>query len=217
MRMAAAIYDMDKTVTRRPTYLRWLIFWSWRVAPWRLLLLPAVAVAGSAYAAGLASRDRLKEISQRLLMGDRVPRADVERIAAAFAEREVPRELMPGAMTQLAADRAAGLDIVMATASFDFYARAIAARLGIDHVVATRSVWDGDRLRARIEGMNCYGPAKLAMIEAALPGAAIARAYSDHVSDAPLLERAAVAVAVSPSAALRVLADRRNWATVNWH
>ena len=43
-----AIYDMDKTITRRPTWTRFLIHYAQRQAPWRLGLLP---VAG-ALAAG---------------------------------------------------------------------------------------------------------------------------------------------------------------------
>ena len=119
-------------------------------------------------ALGLVRRETVKTVAQRLLMGPRAGRAAVARIAAAFAVREAVRS---GALAQIAADRADGLTIVMATASFDFYARAIAARLGIEHVVATRSVWAGDWLRPGIDGDNCYGAAKLAMLDAAFPGA----------------------------------------------
>ena len=36
-----AIYDMDRTVTKRPTYTPFLLHCAIRRAPWRLLLLPA--------------------------------------------------------------------------------------------------------------------------------------------------------------------------------
>ena len=35
-----AIYDMDRTVTRRATYTPFLLHCAMRRAPWRLLLLP---------------------------------------------------------------------------------------------------------------------------------------------------------------------------------
>ena len=35
-----AIYDMDRTVTRRATYTPFLLHCAVRRAPWRLLLLP---------------------------------------------------------------------------------------------------------------------------------------------------------------------------------
>ena len=46
--------------------------------------------------------------------------------------------------------------------------------------------------------------------------AAPLRFYSDHVSDAPMFERAAEPVAVSPSPALRRLATERGWPIRDW-
>lgn len=214
--MTRVIYDMDKTITRAPTYTRWLVYWALREAPWRLGLLPLAGIAGIGFRLGLLSRGRLKEIAQHLLMGDGAPRDRVEARAASFAATVAARGLMPGAVAQLAADRADGHEIVIATASHAFYARAIAAALGIDQVVATRSVWDGDRLRARIAGDNCYDAAKAAMVAVAFPGERFVRAYSDHVSDAALFALADEPVAVTPSAALRRLAAVRGWRVVDW-
>ena len=211
--MPAAVYDMDLTITQAPTYTRWLVYWAAREAPWRLALLPLAGVAGVAYRLGLVSRARLKEVAQRLLMGDAAPREAVAAHAVAFAARVA---LRPGALAQIAADRAAGLDIVIATASFAFYAEAIGARLGITTVIATGSVWDGDRLRARLAGANCYGAAKAAMVAARLGNGRVVRAYSDHVSDAPLFALAGEAVAVNPSRGLRRLAGARGWRIVDW-
>jgi phosphatidylglycerophosphatase C len=214
--MTRVIYDMDKTITRAPTYTRWLVYWACREAPWRLGLLPVAGVAGIGFRVGLLSRKRLKEIAQLLLMGDAAPRARVDRRAAGFARRIAGRGLMPGAVAQFAADRADGHEIVIATASHAFYASAIAAALGVDRIVATGSVWDGDRLRARIAGDNCYGPVKAVMVAAAFPGERFVRAYSDHVSDAALFALADEPVAVTPSAALRRLAAVRKWRVVDW-
>lgn len=215
-----ALYDMDRTITRRGTYTPWLLYWAWHRAPWRLALLPLSGVFGLLYVAKAITRGRLKELNHRLLMGDRVARAEVMHVADRFAARVVARGLLPGAVRQVAADRAEGRRIVIATASYAFYAEAIGRALGIADVIGTRSVWDGDRLRARIDGDNCYGPAKLAMVEAwlaahGLTGTAI-RFYSDHVSDAPVFERADEQVATTPSPKLRALAGRRGWRVVDW-
>lgn len=211
--MCIAVYDLDLTITAWPTYTRWLIFWARRHAPWRLTLLPLAGIAGLAFRVGLFSRGRVKTIAQRLIMGRGAARTVVSATASAFAATV---SLRRGAAIQLAADRAAGLEIVLATASFDFYVTAIATRLGIATVVATGSAWDDDRLRPRLAGSNCYGAVKLAMIAARLPDAVIVRAYSDHVSDAPLLAAAETAVAVNPSLALRRLAHSRQWTIADW-
>ncbi|MGZ8997998.1 MAG: HAD-IB family hydrolase, partial [Allosphingosinicella sp.] len=42
MQALLAIYDMDRTVTRRPTYSAFLRHAALRLGPWRLLLLPLV-------------------------------------------------------------------------------------------------------------------------------------------------------------------------------
>jgi len=211
--MRFAVYDMDLTITRAPTYTRWLVFWAWREAPWRLALLPLAVVAGVGYRLGLVSRRRLKEIAQGLLMGDAAPRARVAVRAGQFAARVA---LRPGTLAQIAADRAVGLEIVIATASFAFYAEAIATRVGVTTTIATGSVRDGDRLRARINGDNCYGPAKATMVAARLGTGSVVRAYSDHVSDMPLFALAAEAIAVNPSRGLRRLATRLGWRVVDW-
>ena len=215
-----AIYDMDRTITRTGTYAAWLIFWARHEAPWRLALLPLAGLAGVGFALRLVTRGRLKEINQWLLMGDGAQRDRVRIVADLYAARVLTRNVRAGALAQLAADRADGARLVVATASFAFYAEAIAARLGIADVVATGSVWDGDRLRPRLAGANCYGADKRVMVEAWLTAHGLndapLRFYSDHLSDVPMLERATEPVAANPSAALRAEATRRGWRMVDW-
>lgn len=217
-----AVYDMDKTITYAPTWTSFLLRTALAKAPWRLALLPIAGLATLSYAAGLIGRGRLKEITQALLLGARLPERDATQAAARFADRIVGSGVYAGALAQIAADRAAGYTLVMATASYAFYAEAIAARLGFDAVIGTGVARDGDAILARIAGENCYGPAKLAMIEAWLAGQQIARAdavvrfYSDHVSDAPALEWADIGVAVNAHGPLRMLAQTRGWAIEDW-
>lgn len=219
MTQPLSIFDMDRTITRTGTYTPWLLFWAVREAPWRLLLVPAAAVCGLAYLCGLVSRGRLKELNQALLMG-RPDRAAVERRAAEFAARTVATNVFAGALRRLEAEHGAGRRIVLATASYAFYAEAIAARLGIVDVVATRSVWAGDRLLPRIDGENCYDVAKLRMVEAWLAAEGLAdapiRFFSDHVSDLPMFERAGERIATTPSPKLRAVAEARGWEILDW-
>ncbi len=214
-----AVYDLDKTITHRATYAAWLVFWARRQVPWRLLLVPLSAVAGLLYVLKLIGRARLKTINHALLMG----RADVATVAAeaaAFAAIQVATNVRAGALAQIAADRAEGRRIIIATASYRFYAGAIGAALGIDDVIGTRAVIAGTTLLPQIDGENCYAAAKRAMVEDwlaahALTGAPM-RFYSDHPSDAPMFELADEAVAANPNRALRALAQARGWAVVDW-
>lgn len=221
--MRLAIYDMDRTVTRRPTWTRFLIHAALRRAPWRLALLPGAAVAGIGYLTGFVSRGGLKQVTQRLMLGPAVPETAVARLAEGFAEQEVAAGLFPGALARIAADRADGCRLVLATASCRFYVDAIARRLGFDAVIATDVFRRGDgAILPRIDGENCYGEAKLRKIEAWLAaqridrGAARVRAYSDHVSDAPMLAWADEGFAVNAHAPLRALAAERGWEVLDW-
>lgn len=223
MKSAFAIYDMDKTVTRRPTYTAFLFHACLRLAPWRLILLPFVLLASLAYLARLIDRGRLKEINYELLIGRGVVPERLEPVIESFAERQAETNILPGARASIAADRAAGRRLVMATASYRLYAAAIARRLGFDDVIATESRLDTrGRILGRIEGRNCYGEDKLAMILSWLERQGLAREaihirfYSDHVSDAPVHHWSDEPVATNAHDRLIRLAEAEGWEVQDW-
>jgi HAD superfamily hydrolase (TIGR01490 family) len=216
-----AIYDMDRTVTRRATYTPFLLHCALRRAPWRLLLLPFVILSMFAYVAKLIDRGRLKEINHRLLLGHKRHPAELKPLVESFAEAVLTSNVRPGARKAISRDKAEGRRVVMATASYRFYAREIAERLGFDDCIGTNSVLGLDeRVHAKIDGENCYGPAKLRMIENWLQKSGLARAhvrfYSDHASDEPVFEWADEPVAVNPHERLAKLAKERNWRMEDW-
>jgi HAD superfamily hydrolase (TIGR01490 family) len=216
-----AIYDMDRTVTRRATYTPFLLHCAVRRAPWRLLLLPIAILSMLAYAVKLIDRGTLKEINHRLLLGHNRHPSELKPLVDSFAEAVLAGNIRPGARAAIARDKAEGRRIVMATASYRFYAREIAERLGFDECIGTNSILGLDsQVHAKIDGENCYGPAKLRMIEDWLGKAGLTRAhvrfYSDHASDAPVFEWADEPVAVNPHAKLRRLAAERGWQVEDW-
>ncbi|HEX8938018.1 MAG TPA: HAD-IB family hydrolase [Sphingomicrobium sp.] len=218
-----AIYDMDRTLTRRATYTPFLIHCATRRAPWRLLLLPLVVLSMLAYVSRLIDRATLKEINHRLLLGAKIHPRDLKPLVESFADRQIAINIRPGARTAIARDKAEGRRLVLATASYRLYADAIAERLGFDDVIGTGSVIGIDeRVHAKIAGENCYGPAKMLMIadwveKSGLKGEqGHVRFYSDHVSDQPAFEWADEPVAVNPHGKLRRLADQRGWTIEDW-
>lgn len=218
-----AIYDMDRTITRSGTFTAFLVFWAWHRAPWRLLLLPLAGLNGLAYFAGFITRKRVKELNQLLLMGRRVERSRLQPIVEAYARHVVETGSYKEAFAQIAADKAAGRRVVLATASHAFYVEAIARRLGVAEIIATRSVWDSrGRLTWRIAGQNCYGSGKLDMVKGWFADHRIDRAktrvrfYSDHASDAPVFEWSDDRFATNASARLRDMARERGWQMIDW-
>jgi HAD superfamily hydrolase (TIGR01490 family) len=218
-----AIYDMDRTVTKRATYTPFLLHCAVRRSPWRLLFLPAVLLSMLAYALRLIDRGRLKEINHHLLLGGRVHPRELQPLVDSFAEQQVAQNIRSGAREAIARDKTEGRRVILATASYRLYADAIAERLGFDDVIGTGSVFGlDDRVHAKIAGENCYGPAKMRMISAwvvksGLKGAhGHVRFYSDHVSDQPVFEWADEPVAVNPHRKLRRLAEQRGWTIADW-
>lgn len=215
--MKISIYDMDKTVTRKASWTAWLFFYARTEAPWRLLLAPLMLPPSLAFLLGLTDRKGLKEATQALLMGRRVPREKVERAADAFAADFGARMELPGALEAIAADRAGGHEIWLATASCRYFVEALARRWGIATVIATENVWEGDFLTNRIRGENCYAMGKLRMILARLQRRPDEIVFSsDHWSDLPVLEWADVPVAANPCAELRAVARIRGWRVCDW-
>jgi HAD superfamily hydrolase (TIGR01490 family) len=218
-----AVYDLDRTITRRATYTPFLIHCAMRRQQWRLVFVPLVAIAMLAYAAGLFDRGRLKEICQHLLIGHRVHARELKPLVESFADATVANNVRPGARRAIERDRKEGRRLVLATASYRLYADAIARRLGFDDVIATGSVIGLDeRVHARIDGRNCYGEEKMRMIAQWVEKSGLTgkhghvRFYSDHVSDAPAFEWSDEPVAVNPHDKLARLARGRGWAVEDW-
>lgn len=218
-----AIYDLDRTITRLPTWTPFLLFAARRLQPLRLALAPGVLAAATARAIGIIDRDRLKEAMHRLLIGAAVPPERLAAVSDLFAEWIVRHHIRPGARRQMAADRSEGRRIVIATAAHRFYAEPIAQRLGVTDLVATAASRDaaGDILPALL-GPNCYGAAKQAMIAEWFAnsgmdrGQTAIRFYSDHASDRPTFEWVDEPIAVNPHRKLRALAATRGWRVVDW-
>ena len=216
-----AIYDLDRTVLRKPTFTLFLLWAAWREAPWRLMLLPALAGLMIGYALRLYGRDRFKPAAIRLMLGASIAPARAARLAADFAAWRVPRDVPPGAAASIARDRAGGYRLLMATAAPEFYAGAIADALGFGAIVASRHQRDADgNWLPKLDGANCYGAEKARRVaewlSAHASGCAHIRAYSDHISDAPTFALADESWLVGRGAKVVRIAAQHCWRSANF-
>jgi len=218
-----AIYDMDKTITRRATYNGFLLHMALNKSPWRLLLAPFLPLGLVLYALKIWDRSRLKQFSQILLIGRRVPRAHFAKYLESHADLVVGKNVYPQLLARVAEEKAAGYRHVMATASYRLYVDAIAKRLGFDDVIATNLSTDSSgHVLARIDGHNCYDAAKLELVKGWMDRHGLERAqchiraYSDHISDAPLLHFADEPFATNPHGPLARLAETKGWPILDW-
>lgn len=217
-----SIFDVDRTITRQPTYSAFLLFAARRMGRWRLAFVPLVIVGMIAYKLGLVSRKGLKSFMQACLLGRRVPKAELMPVIDSFIAQLMEEGIYPEAKALILREAKGGRRVLLATASHHFYIDSLAQALGVADAVATRSVWRGDILTATIAGENCYGPAKRDMVAAFFAAQGLAReachvrVYSDDISDVPLFDWADEPVAVNPSRALLGHAQATGWQVLDW-
>ncbi len=213
-----ALYDLDRTVTRAPTFTPFLLHMAAGGTRLRLLGLPLWVLAMIGYKAGLYGRKQLKQFGLVLLVGRVVKSPALQPRIDAFVARQLARNIQPGARAQIAADRAAGVQLVLVTAAPEIYAVPLARALQFDACIATRHRREAaGHLLSGIEGENNYGAEKVRRVEAWLAEQGIARtdchitAYTDHASDAPILDYADAGVLVGHFASPDPRWGRADW------
>lgn len=203
---ATAIFDLDRTITKAPTWTRFLLFVNGK-RPGFWLSAPALIGQAVAYKMGLADRDSVKKRGLRTL--SHLSQQQFAAAAEDFIRREVGDGLRPGAVSAIQWHQRRGDRLVIATAAIAPIAEALGRALGFHDIVATQLDWaPGAPPAPRLAGANCYGPEKLRRLEAV----GLSQAdflYSDHISDLDILLRAKHGIAVNPSSALRAAAPAR--------
>ena len=211
---AAAFLDLDKTVIAKSSTL------AFSRPFYRGGLVNRRAVLQSSFAqfvyllqgADEDSMDRMRDYLKALCAG--WPVEQVNAIVAETLHELIDPMVYAEAVALFDEHHAAGRDVVLVSSSGEEVVGPIGAMLGVDHVVATRmQVVDG-RYTGEID-FYAYGEGKaVAMRELALAhGYDLERswAYSDSVTDRPMLELVGNPVAVNPDKALRRHAAEQGW------
>ncbi|SNS64973.1 HAD-superfamily subfamily IB hydrolase, TIGR01490 [Micrococcales bacterium KH10] len=215
----AAFFDLDKTI----------IATSSAAAFSRPFLAQGLmnrrAVLRSAYAhflylIGGADEDQTERM--RAYLSDLVAGWDVAHVKAIVSEtlhEHIDPYVYSEAVELIAEHHAAGRDVVVVSASGSELVEPIAAALGADHTVSTRmEVLDG-HYTGKID-FYCYGENKAhAMRELAeQEGYDLSKsyAYSDSITDAPMLEAVGFGNAVNPDRGLRRLAETNGWGVLTF-
>jgi HAD superfamily hydrolase (TIGR01490 family) len=110
--------------------------------------------------------------------------------------------------------RAAGRDIVVVSTSGEELVRPIVAQLGITDIIATRMVVEDGRYTGEV-AYYAAGPTKAEAVRELAKtrdyDLSASYAYSDSISDIPLLETVGHPTAVNPDRGLRRAAAERGW------
>lgn len=135
-------------------------------------------------------------------------------ISTAVLERVLPR-IYPEVLDRAHAHQRRGEPVYLVTASSQEFADLLAEVLDLDGAVGTRSEIIDGRYTGNPGGPFIYGEGKVQAMQelAEQHGLSLAdsTAYSDSISDLPMLRAVGHPVAVNPDRALRQVADREQW------
>ncbi len=217
-----SIYDMDKTITRKATFLPFLIYAVPKHKWWRVIFTPLLIITSLAYALKIIDRGALKALNLKLMLGSEIDGNALESLSRGFADHVMKTNILPKALARIQQEKAEGRKLVLASASYAFYVKQVGTLCGFDASIGTKATKVGGSINGTIDGENCYGAAKLAMVINWLASEGIDRKsahirfYSDHVSDAYCMDWADEAFATNPHAPLRAMAAEKGWEIFEW-
>ena len=211
-----AIFDLDGTITRSDTLQHYIGGFLLRRRPLRLWRLPLCLLPLLRFCCDGGDRGRLKSGVIRLTLGG-LPRAELESWNRVFIKRLLAGGVYAEALAQISAQRSAGAQLVLLSASPDLYVPALGAALGFDATICTELRWHADgRLHGALSSVNRRGEEKLRCVRALLQssGAEHSCAYGNSRADLPHLRVVSEGVYVNGSAS--DLAGSGNIRVVRW-
>jgi HAD superfamily hydrolase (TIGR01490 family) len=213
--MEAAFFDLDKTVIAkastvafgRPLYREGLL------SRWLLLRALYAQLVYLYLGADDARLARMRNAALALTKGWN--QETVRRVVRETLEEVIDPIVFEEALELIRQHHDEGRLVLIVSAAPEEIVRPLADYLGADGAIATRARIDADgRYSGELE-RYCYGPAKRDAIVAIAAERGIdlaaSYAYSDSVTDVPMLEAVGHPVAVNPDRSLLRVARAREW------
>jgi HAD superfamily hydrolase (TIGR01490 family) len=145
--------------------------------------------------------------------------AELAQLHERFMQQKIAPIMLPAAQTLLEKHRAQGDTLLIITATNRFVTAPIAARLGVDNLLASDPEMIDDRYTGRVAGTPCFREGKVTRLKAWLTeqqqNLANSWFYSDSHNDLPLLEMVTHPVAVDPDDTLTTHAEARGWPIIS--
>ena len=212
---AAAYFDLDKTILA--TSSTWALGTPMRRSG--LISSRALAyglIAQIPYLLVGAGTQRSSTLMEHLaLMSAGISRRDLVEVVEGALTTAIEPAVYAEALDLIEGHRRAGHDVVVVSASISEMVSPIARLVGADRAVATHmEVGEDGLFTGRISRSMLHSEKVVALREdAAAHGIDPARcwAYSDSISDEPMLSAVGHPVAVNPDRDLRRLAQERDW------
>jgi HAD superfamily hydrolase (TIGR01490 family) len=220
LQRAAAFFDLDKTLMAGSSGMQFA-----RVATQHGIvsrrLLASWGVEHLRYRLRGTTDERTTEVlrvARDLISG--VPARSLERMNPEVMAAILPR-VYPQMLDEVYAHQDAGRATFIVSAAGNGVVEPLAAVLGMDGGIGTRyEVGEDGTFTGRFDGPFVYGPGKVEAMQAfaAEHGIDLAAsyAYSDSISDLPMLRAVGHAVAVNPDPPLAEIAREEGWQTMRF-
>lgn len=215
--MAAAFFDMDRTVLLVDSGERWVKFRRQRkeISRWQLL-----RALGWVVRYRLALLD-LESLAHKLVSDMKgKSESDIRQRCQGFYRSEIEPMIAPAARLAIREHRQQGERLVLLTSSTPWIAELLGQTLAFDDVLCSRLEVEGGKFTGRIERPLCFGAGKVTHAERWAQAAGIELAdcafYTDSYNDLPMLERVGRPIVVNPDEKLRRRAVRQGWPIKTW-
>ena len=214
-RVEAAFFDLDKTIVSRSSSLALgrPLYRAGMVSRSQLMRGAYAQLVYLLIGADEERMDRLKEGMLQLTKG--WERGQVERLVQDVMLDVIDPYVYQEALDLIAQHQAAGRRIYIVSSSPEEVVRPLARHFGVSGVIATRAqVGPDNRYTGELE-FYAYGQQKADAIRALANRDDIdlagCYAYTDSITDLPMLEAVGNPVVVNPDRELRHIADERDW------
>lgn len=213
--MEAAFFDLDKTVIARSSTL------AFGKPLMKEGMISKTVILKAVYAQlvyHLVGADETKMEKARVALLELTKGWEKDKIQAIVRETLtdiISPTIYAEALELIAEHREAGRRVYIVSSSGEELVKPLAEHLGVPHFIATRAQIDTEgRYSGELE-FYCYGENKAVAIRERAEQYGIdlseSYAYSDSITDAPMLEAVGHPFAVNPDKELRALATEREW------
>ncbi|MGM0819240.1 MAG: HAD family hydrolase [Actinomycetota bacterium] len=211
----AAFFDLDKTVVAKSSTLAFSreLYREGFITPSVVLKTAYAQLSYQLLGANDEKMQRSRESLLELTRGWDAER--VKRLVRETMQEVIDPLIYEEALDLFAEHRRAGRRLYLVSSAGEEVVQPLAEYLGVPHVIATRMAIDDEGRYAGELEFYAYAEAKAEAIVAEADAVGIdlaaSYAYSDSITDLPMLEAVGSPVAVNPDRELRAVALERGW------